>query len=211
MKQLRLTHLERYEGGYVMRFAQTDRSPESQTSWNAMKDTLKQFGYRNTRWDPSYEFADDKAGGWWVTPSILGQIESVFYNMHEMLDWSDPIRDDDQPINEFVNFCHTAEDSNHAWQFQHTYQNAEAFQKKQQTDSPQPVIPPHVYRALIQLGFTSLPDTDSLKKRWRHLAKANHPDCGGNETVFKQLNDAHEIVKKHLEVRETVSAAWSWR
>ena len=48
------------------------------------------------------------------------------------------------------------------------------------------------------LGFTEVPDAAGLKARWRQLAKASHPDAGGDETYFKRLANAYEQAEKLL-------------
>lgn len=50
------------------------------------------------------------------------------------------------------------------------------------------------------LGFSEMPDAETLKTRWRQLAKAAHPDTGGNSeyfgTIQQAYGDALEIIEK---------------
>ena len=49
------------------------------------------------------------------------------------------------------------------------------------------------------LGFTDYPTIDELNAKYRKLAKVMHPDSGGNETEFVNLNKSYEQCRKLLQ------------
>lgn len=49
------------------------------------------------------------------------------------------------------------------------------------------------------LGFTDYPTIDELNAKYRKLAKVMHPDSGGNETEFVNLNKNYEQCRKLLQ------------
>lgn len=49
------------------------------------------------------------------------------------------------------------------------------------------------------LGFTDYPTIDELNAKYRKLAKVMHPDSGGNETKFVNLNKNYEQCRKLLQ------------
>lgn len=44
------------------------------------------------------------------------------------------------------------------------------------------------------LGVPRDADTDAIKKAFRKLARTAHPDAGGDEEKFKQINEAYEVL-----------------
>jgi hypothetical protein len=57
---------------------------------------------------------------------------------------------------------------------------------------------------LLKLGFDAIPSgTEEVKTRYRNLAKAAHPDAGGDAGHFNSLNDAYEQAIKYFEEEKT--------
>lgn len=46
------------------------------------------------------------------------------------------------------------------------------------------------------LGFDKIPTEQELKKRFRELAKENHPDRGGDPVKFEEISKAHNDAMK---------------
>ena len=44
------------------------------------------------------------------------------------------------------------------------------------------------------LGVPRTATTDEIKKAYRKLARVNHPDAGGDEEKFKEINEAYEVL-----------------
>lgn len=44
------------------------------------------------------------------------------------------------------------------------------------------------------LGVPRNAQADEIKKSYRKLARTHHPDAGGNETKFKEINEAYEVL-----------------
>lgn len=63
---------------------------------------------------------------------------------------------------------------------------------------PKPKEIPNCYRIL---GFTDIPTYEELKKRYRTLAKASHPDNGGKEQDFIKINSAFKEAEQALKER----------
>ena len=45
------------------------------------------------------------------------------------------------------------------------------------------------------LGVSEDASNDQIKKAFKNIAKKEHPDRGGNETVFKEANEAYDTLK----------------
>src|ERR1700744_2318785 len=45
------------------------------------------------------------------------------------------------------------------------------------------------------LGVSKDASADEIKKAFRRAAVEHHPDRGGDETKFKELNEAYEVLK----------------
>lgn len=58
--------------------------------------------------------------------------------------------------------------------------------------------PKDIPSCFLLLGFTDIPTSDELKKRYKELAKIAHPDVGGNEEHFVQIKTAFEEAEKVL-------------
>ena len=44
------------------------------------------------------------------------------------------------------------------------------------------------------LGVPRNATADEIKKAYRKLARTHHPDAGGDETKFKEINEAYEVL-----------------
>ena len=44
------------------------------------------------------------------------------------------------------------------------------------------------------LGVPRDADADTIKKAFRKLARKHHPDAGGDEAKFKEINEAYEVL-----------------
>ena len=58
------------------------------------------------------------------------------------------------------------------------------------------------------LGVSRTASPEEIKKAFRKLARKNHPDAGGDEEKFKQINEAYEVLsdKKKREVYDQYGA-----
>ena len=46
------------------------------------------------------------------------------------------------------------------------------------------------------LGVSKTATADEIKKAYRQMARENHPDAGGDEEKFKDINEAETIVEE---------------
>ena len=46
------------------------------------------------------------------------------------------------------------------------------------------------------LGVSEDASNEQIKKAFKDIAKKEHPDRGGNETAFKEANEAYDTLKK---------------
>ena len=44
------------------------------------------------------------------------------------------------------------------------------------------------------LGVKKSASADEIKKAFRKLAQKHHPDAGGDEETFKEINEAYEVL-----------------
>ena len=54
--------------------------------------------------------------------------------------------------------------------------------------------------------FKDLNSMEAVKKQYRKLAMKYHPDRGGNEEVFKQINNEYEEAMEQARINETRKA-----
>ncbi len=57
------------------------------------------------------------------------------------------------------------------------------------------------------LGVPRDADADAIKKAFRKLARKHHPDAGGDEAKFKEINEAYEVLSDKRNVSSTTSMA----
>ena len=56
------------------------------------------------------------------------------------------------------------------------------------------------------LGVPRTATTDEIKKAFRKLARKHHPDTGGDEAKFKELNEAYEVLSDDKKRQRTTFA-----
>lgn len=62
------------------------------------------------------------------------------------------------------------------------------------------------------LGVTKTASQDEIKKAFRKLAMQHHPDRGGNESKFKEINEANDILsdpEKRVQYDNELAGVWS--
>ena len=59
-------------------------------------------------------------------------------------------------------------------------------------------------KALELFGYTSIDSIgqEEFKKRYRNIAKKNHPDAGGNTEIASKINEANDVIKRALKTLE---------
>lgn len=55
-----------------------------------------------------------------------------------------------------------------------------------------------IFKAMEILGLTGSFTAEELKKAYYKKARENHSDMGGSDEVMKEINEAHEILKKQV-------------
>jgi hypothetical protein len=63
---------------------------------------------------------------------------------------------------------------------------------------------------LFGLSVNDLGDKDLIKNTFRKLVFKNHPDRGGNEEIMKQINLAHEVLKRSRSGGTKGSSGFDW-
>ena len=58
--------------------------------------------------------------------------------------------------------------------------------------------PKDIPQCFLLLGFNDIPTSEELKKRYKELAKVNHPDAGGNNEYFISIQNAYETAQEKL-------------
>lgn len=74
----------------------------------------------------------------------------------------------------------------------------DAFKKRRQNTANTPSKKSKQQAALSLMGFSTLPSMNELKKKYRELARAYHPDAGGDEAKFKQLTESYSLLVKKI-------------
>ena len=59
------------------------------------------------------------------------------------------------------------------------------------------------------LGVSRSATDEEIKKAYRKLARTNHPDAGGDEEKFKEINEAYEVLsdKKKRKLYDQIGRA----
>lgn len=85
------------------------------------------------------------------------------------------------------------------------------YEEPSQADCEAAELAAQMPRARATLGFgpQDLITTQTLKARFRQLAKKHHPDLGGNPERMKEISAANDVLEKWIarESRESSSAA----
>ena len=74
----------------------------------------------------------------------------------------------------------------------------DAFKKRRQNTVHAPQKQSKHKKALSLMGFSTLPNMNELKKKYRELARTHHPDAGGDEVKFKQLTESYSLLAKKI-------------
>lgn len=61
----------------------------------------------------------------------------------------------------------------------------------------------NIFSAARLLGVDINVNEQKLKQRWRELVKEHHPDKGGDQKFFSNLNNAHELLQKYIKQRSS--------
>ena len=56
------------------------------------------------------------------------------------------------------------------------------------------------------LGVSKNATADEIKKAFRKLARENHPDAGGDEEKFKEINEAYEQILRQRKARSSYAS-----
>lgn len=56
------------------------------------------------------------------------------------------------------------------------------------------------------LGATPVESDDSIRERYRRLAKQHHPDSGGDVNQMRRINEAYDSIRRQRSVRVGVPA-----
>ena len=124
-------------------------------------------------WRPKFTFHDGKIGAWWVKKWFLEWNKREFFNYDEAMA---RVEQHEDPVAAWVK---------HAVH--------------------QLFIPLHVKQALqtLELPSNKLPSADELKRQYRTLAFANHPDrTKGNDDKIKAVNNAKDVLQDWLKQAE---------
>lgn len=77
------------------------------------------------------------------------------------------------------------------------YMKAGKSDEKPKDDAPPP-LPDDVKNALELLDLSIPYDLDTLKKRRKQLLAKTHPDAGGSAALFRQVENAYQVLKDNL-------------
>ena len=61
------------------------------------------------------------------------------------------------------------------------------------------------------LGVKKSASADEIKKAFRKLARKHHPDAGGDEETFKEINEAYEVLSLSMVSKPLVARMARWR
>jgi DnaJ-domain-containing protein 1 len=172
MAKLRLTHVVRDETGDGYYIRFT-------SGWDeAGQEAWHSFKYKlkssplHAAWHARFKFNDGKVGAWWISEFLLEWSSGEFSN------YDDAMEQCEDPL--------------------------KAFKERLRRDMLQLAIPAHIRQALQTLDFPpdKLPSVEQIKKQYRALAFACHPDrTKGYDDRIKAVNNANDILQSWLKER----------
>jgi hypothetical protein len=171
MARLRITHIAQVENdtGYYIRFT-SGWDEFGQQAWHSFKSKLK-ANPLHAMWHTRFEFDDGKVGAWWISEFFLEWNSDEFCNYDDAMNH---VENREDPLRMFRDSLR------------------QAVSKE---------IPLYIREALRTLNFPpdKLPSVGEVKKQYRALAFACHPDrTKGHDDRIKAVNNANDVLQSWL-------------